>query len=114
MGSTSHHSELSRREPNAQKAIDTVIDGQGAHYGDILEAVEAETGRRATYTIHFSSVEIGEWFGMLSEPRGMTHLGGGSVRFTNAYYRSRSKWSGVYVQGDVFYYDYGSYPLIAD
>jgi hypothetical protein len=71
-----------------EAAIHAVLDH--AHYGDIMAALERKSGNNATYT---ATVYEGQaaWLATLDEPDGITHLGGGAVRFTSpaiAYMRS--------------------------
>jgi len=103
--------------PTCDAAIRAVLDH--ARYADILRSVERSTGAAAkTYT---AVVDPGhaEWLTTLEEPQGITHLGNGEVRFTEAaiaYLRNPPPPLSLFieVQGDQLILDFMTYRLTQD
>ncbi|TXS35603.1 hypothetical protein EAO75_43920 [Streptomyces sp. uw30] len=98
-------------------AVQAVVEH--ARYDDILRAVEAKSGRGTTYT---AVVDEGhaEWLAALEEPKGITNLGNGRVRFTEsavAFLRNPPMPLSLYVQvhgADELALDLCSYKLTRD
>ncbi|MFE6667510.1 hypothetical protein ACFVFH_28615 [Streptomyces sp. NPDC057697] len=83
-------------EESVESAIREVL--YAASYGDVLAARERETGGNGTYVGTIDERQA-QWLGSLDEPKGMTHLGGGRIRFTGtaaAYFRGGPQ-SGPYI-----------------
>ncbi|MGY6655005.1 hypothetical protein ACXIZN_22835 [Amycolatopsis sp. TRM77291] len=103
--------------PTFDAAIRAVLDH--ARSADILRAVERSPGAATrTYT---AVVDPGhaEWLTTLEEPQGITHLGGGRVRFTEAavaYLRNPPSPLSLYlqVQDDELVVDLVPYKLTRD
>ncbi|MBE1579096.1 hypothetical protein ACFORH_21745 [Amycolatopsis roodepoortensis] len=103
--------------PTCDAAVRAVLDH--ARYADILRSVERSSGRAArTYT---AVVDPGhaEWLATLEEPKGITQLGKGKVRFTEAavaYLRNPPPPLSLFVEvkGDHLILDYMTYDLTPD
>lgn len=90
-------------EETIEKALYEVL--YAASYGDVLAASEAGSGRSGTYVGTIDQRQA-EWLGSLDLPEGMTHLGGGKMRFTDiavAYFRGGPQ-SGPYIDATYLLY----------
>jgi hypothetical protein len=100
--------------PSCDEAIRAVVEH--ASYADILRT--AERSSAAATTTYVAVVDPGhaEWLAALEEPKGITHLGDGRVRFTEsavAYLRKPPPPLSLYVevQGDELVVDLVPYQL---
>ncbi|WP_154676168.1 hypothetical protein [Amycolatopsis benzoatilytica] len=76
-----------------------------AMWGDALAAHEIRAGRAGTYTATMDETKA-NWFARLYQPEGITHLGGGRMRFTNvaiAYFRGNPEVRAYVDANDVFH-----------
>ncbi|NEA48094.1 hypothetical protein [Streptomyces sp. SID10815] len=84
-------------EENIDKAVHEVL--YAASFGDVLAARAAESRAADTYAGTIDEAQA-EWLGSLDVPKGMTHLGGGRIRFTAiayAYFRGGPE-SGPFIE----------------
>ncbi|WP_329388585.1 hypothetical protein OG625_33870 [Streptomyces sp. NBC_01351] len=83
-----------------EAAVRAVLDH--ARYGDVLYALARESGAEVSYTAELPR-ERAAWLAALAAPKGITHLGGGSVRLTGpavAYLRGLPQRLGCHVDAE--------------